>query len=248
MQLKRVVEIAGMKDHVDFVEQPTMTGQDAALRPDMIVHLPGGKTIVIDAKTPLDAWLEANESTDDTALHRHLLRHTEQVRTHILQLSRKQYKPSQTDSPDFVVMFLPDEGFLSEALRHDPTLLQMGAEKNVMLATPITLVTLLRAVALGWRQEQLAENARKISAAGQELYGRLMTFSDHLQKAGRGLGSALDGYNSAVASLESRVFPTARRFEELGAVPKGKALPALPTLDKTVRQLVTPEQEPEQVA
>ncbi|MGB0935464.1 MAG: DNA recombination protein RmuC, partial [Alphaproteobacteria bacterium] len=217
MQLKRVVELTGLSQHCDFVEQASFEGDENRLRPDMIVRLPGNKTIVIDAKVPLAAYLEAIEATDDASRLQHFKDHARQVRAHITALSSRAYwdQISKTDSPEFVVLFLPGDTFFSAALEHDPGLIEMGVEKKVILTTPSTLIALLHAVAYGWRQESLAENAREISELGKDLYKRLSDMGGHVSKLGRDLGTAVKSFNSTVGSLERRVLPAARRFKDL---------------------------------
>jgi len=218
IQLQRVVEMAGMQQHCDFTTQTTTTTDDGKrLRPDLIVKLPGGKQIVVDSKAPMDAYLDALEADSDADRDLALARHASQVLTHIRQLASKNYQAQFQPAPEFVVLFLPSESFFSAALTQDSTLLEQGVDQNVILATPTTLIALLRSVAYGWRQEALAENARRISETGRELHRRLTTFSNHLSKVGKSLEGSVKSYNSAVSSLESRVIPSARKFETLEA-------------------------------
>ncbi len=231
IQLQRVVELAGMQEHCDFITQAsTTTDEGRRLRPDMIVRLPGGKQIVVDAKAPMDAYLNAVESEDDAVRDAELTRHARQVRTHIVQLAAKSYSEQFDPTPEFVVLFLPAESFFSAALDKDPTLTERGIENGVIIATPTTLIALLRAVAYGWRQESLAENARLIAEAGRELHARLEVFTNHLGKLGRALNSGVGHFNSAVGSFERRLLPSARRFESLGAAPERKQIQDIPAV------------------
>jgi DNA recombination protein RmuC len=234
IQLKRVVEIAGMLEYCDFYQQQTITTEDGRLRPDVLVRLPGGKNIVVDAKVPLQAYLDALENTNDDQRLSKLKDHAQQVRSHITKLSAKSYWDQFQPTPEFVILFLPGEIFFSTALEHDPSLIEEGVKQRVILATPTTLIALLRAVHYGWRQEQIAENAQRISELGQELHERIATMVEHLTKLGGSLGKAVESFNSAVASFEGRVLPFARKFKLLGAGGK-KEIEELNPLDKNTR-------------
>jgi len=241
MQLKRVVEMAGMLDHCDFFEQQTVESEDGQLRPDLLVLLPGNKNIVVDAKTPLAAYLDAIEAPDEETRIQKLKDHARQVRTHITALSRKSYFEQFDFAPEFVVLFLPGEVFFSAALEHDPALIETGVDQNVIIATPTTLIALLRAVAYGWRQERLAENAQQISQLGRELYKRLSDVGKHIARLGKALRAATDAYNKTIGSLESRVLVSARKFDELGTGAAGVEIEQLSPVDTSPRVLQAPE-------
>jgi len=240
MQLRRVVELAGMLEHCDFVEQATVSSADGRLRPDLIVHLPGHKAVVVDSKAPLQAYLDAAEETDEAKRGAFLDQHARQVRTHIEQLAGKDYANELTEAPDFVVLFLPGEAFFSEACRRDPGLIEYAVNKGVIPASPTTLITILKAVAYGWTQERIGENAERIRDLGIELYDRLRTTAAHLDTLRRSLAKSVESYNSAVGSLESRVLPTARKLRELGAA-SGEEMAVLEPVVTTPRALVAPE-------
>ena len=237
IQLRRVVEMAGMVEHCDFSEQASTTTDDGGrLRPDLIVRLPGGKRIVVDSKAPLSAYLEAAEAPDEAQRDALLVQHARQVRTHIDQLAGKSYWSQFPDAPDFVVMFLPGESFFSAACQVDPGLIDHAVDRSVIPASPTTLITLLRTVQFGWRQERVAESAEQVRKLGQELYDRLRVLAGHLQRVGNGLTSASSAYNEAVGSFEGRALVSARKFTELGAG-QGKDIPELGPVETGVRQL-----------
>jgi DNA recombination protein RmuC len=240
IQLRRVVEMAGMIEYCDFVEQVSTDTENGRLRPDLVVRLPGHKNIVVDSKAPLEAYLEAIEAPDDEARAAKFKDHARQVRNHIAALGRKSYFEQFDFTPEFVVLFLPGEVFFSAALEHDPELIELGVGQNVIIATPTTLIALLRAVAYGWRQETLAENAKAISELGQELYKRVSDLGGHMERLGKGLSTAINAYNSAIGSLETRVLVSARRFKELGAA-SGADIDDLPQIETSSRLLQSPE-------
>ncbi|HEX4348314.1 MAG TPA: DNA recombination protein RmuC, partial [Vicinamibacterales bacterium] len=244
LQLKRVVELAGMLEYCDFDEQLTITNDERRLRPDVIVRLPGGKSVVVDAKVPLDAYLRALEAPDETTRQQLLGEHARQVRTHLTQLASKGYSGSVGPSPDFVVMFLPGEMFLSAALEQDPSLIEFGAtglSERVILASPTTLIAVLRAVAYGWQQQAVAENARQISELGWNLYKSIGKLADHFDNLGRHLKNGLEAYNDAVGSLEGNLLVKARKFKELHAANGAEELAVLAPIDRVPRQLQAPE-------
>jgi DNA recombination protein RmuC len=241
LQLKRVVEMAGMVDHCDFFEQESTTTEEGRLRPDLIVRLPGGKNIVVDAKAPLAAYLEALESGDEDEKRRKLADHARQVRDHLKKLGQKAYWEQFQPSPDFVVLFLPGEMFYSAALEADPSLIEAGVDARVILATPTTLIALLRAVAYGWTQQALTENAERISALGRELYERIAVLGDHWAGVGKNLNEAVGAYNKSVASLESRVLVTARRFRELKVASEDRDIRMLNPVETQTRSVQAAE-------
>jgi DNA recombination protein RmuC len=242
MQLRRVVEMAGMLEHCDFDEQVSQTLEGGnRLRPDLIVHLPGGRQVVVDAKAPVEAYLEAVEAPDEAARSQALVRHARQVRDHIAALGKKAYFDQFDPTPEFVVLFVPGEAFFSAALAQDPTLIEYGAESRVIPASPTTLIALLKAVAYGWRQEALAQNAAEVAALGKELYDRLATLADHWGKVGQRLNQAVDAYNSSVGTLERRVLPSARKFRDLQAVAADREIDPLAPLTQETRPLTAPE-------
>src|SRR5579862_5787160 len=217
IQLRNVIEMAGMVAHCDFVEQSTLDAADGRLRPDVLVRLPGGKLIVVDAKVPLDAYLQAIEAGTDAERSVHLARHARQTRDHITKLASKGYQSRLDSSPELVVMFVPSEGIYHAALAEDPSLIEYGVEEQVLLATPTTLIGLLRAIHYGWKQEQIAASAREIAESARELHKRIARFVEPFARVGRQLGSAVTAYNEAVGSFEARVMPQLRRIEEAGA-------------------------------
>lgn len=241
LQLRRVVELAGLVDRVDFHEQPHLAGEDGALRPDMTVRLPGGGIVVIDAKAPLTAYLAAHEAVDDATRALRFEEHARAVREHLRSLSRKAYWSQFRNAPEFVVLFLPGEAMFGAALDAAPELIEEAAGAKVILATPTTLIALLRTVALGWRQQTVADSAREISAAGQELYKRLGDFGTHMTKLGKELKQSLDAYNGAIGSLESRVLPSAKRLKELGATTGSMSIDPLAPIVDAPRSLGAPE-------
>ena len=242
LQLKRVVELAGMIEYCDFNEQRLIHGDDdARMRPDVVVRLPGAKHIVIDAKAPLDAYLRALEAPDEQARLNLMLEHARQVRTHIAQLSAKSYFDKVASSPEFVVMFLPGEMFFSAALEHDPSLIECGVERRVIPASPTTLIALLRAVAYGWQQDAMEENARKISDLGRNLYEAVRVLGSRFDTLGTRLKSSLEAYNDAVGSLEGNVLVKARKFKELQATNGGDEIKPLEPIDRVPRMLQAPE-------
>ena len=246
LQLKRVIELAGMVEHCDFEEQQTLTARDVAdgddrrMRPDVIVRLPGGKRVVIDAKAPLDAYLKALDAPDETTRQALLADHAKQVRVHLTKLAARDYAAHVQPGPDFVVMFLPGEMFFSAALEQDPSLIEFGVEQRVVPASPTTLIALLRAVAYGWQQQANTENAQKISDLGRNLYESIRTLAGHFDDVGGRLQASLEAYNRAVGSLEGNVLIKARRFKDL-QVANGDEIPQLAPIDKVPRMLQAPE-------
>lgn len=241
MQLKRCLEMAGLKENVHYQLQVSTATETGNLRPDVIVKLSGGKTIVIDSKAPIEAYLDAmKDGAGEDERKAGLERHAAHVRGHMKALGQKAYH-AQFDTPEFVVMFLPGESYFSAALERDPSLIEFGVDQKVIPATPTTLISMLKAVMYGWRQEQLTENAKAISALGRELYERVSGFSSHMGKVGKGLGAAVENYNKAVSTLETRVLVTARKFEDLHVAPQDKQIENLIGLEQLPKALTAPE-------
>lgn len=242
MQLKRVAELSGMSMHCDFTEQQSMETEKGRIRPDMVVHLPMEREIVVDSKVSLEAYLDATTSSSEDEKKTKLEKHAQQVRAHMNKLASKEYWSQFEKSPEFVVLFIPGESFLSSALETDNTLIEDGILKRVIIATPTTFIALLRAIAYGWRQEQVTKNAQKISELGRQLYERMSILVQHLDNVGSNLEKAVGSYNKAVASMESRVLPSVRRFRELG-VAGAHEIPAMEQIDQTPRNLNILESE-----
>jgi len=242
MTLRRVAELAGMSEHCDFTEQETVSSESGRQRPDMVVNLPGGRRIAVDAKVPLQSFLDAAAATIEDERRANLLKHAQRVRNHMNQLAARSYWEQFDPAPEMVVLFLPGESFFAAALEQDRTLIEDGMEKRVILATPTTLIALLRAVAYGWRQEQMEKNAQAVSELGKQLYDRVRTFLEHFEAVGTALHRSIENYNKAVGSLESRVLPSARRFKELGAA-TGEDMIDLEPVDETPRTLAAPDRE-----
>ena len=240
VQLRRVVEMAGMVNHCHFVEKRAATSDEGRFIPDLIIKLPGGRNIIVDAKVPYEAYREAVEATDDALRTAKLKDHARRLREHITQLSSKRYWDQFQPAPEFVFMFLPAEGYFSAALQHDPSLIEFGVDKRVIPSSPLTLIALLRAVAYGWQQETMAQNAQEVSVLGRELYDRVRRMGDHFDDLAKGLSRAVDAYNRTVGTLESRVLVTARRFKELG-ITGGEAIEELSVVEQSPRRLQAPE-------
>ncbi len=243
ISLRRVVELVGMQEHCDFTQQTSVDTDAGRLRPDLIVHLPGGKSIVVDSKVALEAYLNALEATDDAARALHLKSHARQVRNHIEALAGKNYWAQFDNSPEIVVMFMPLETAFSTAIEKDPALLEWAVERRVIPASPMTLIALLQAVHYGWKQERMNENARHISEVGRDLHDRLVTYTRHFAKIGRGLNSATSAYNDAVGSLERNVLSKARELKKLGAASGGSEIETPPETDLAPRRLLDESSE-----
>jgi DNA recombination protein RmuC len=241
LQLRRVVELAGMISHCDFHEQESAEGDAGRLRPDLVVHLPGGRNVVVDAKAPLAAYLDATEATDDAVRAARYADHARQLREHVAALSRKAYWEVFQPAPEFVVLFLPGESFYAAALEADPSLLEAGVERRVLVATPTTLIALLKAVAYGWQKEAAQENADAVAAVGRDLYKRLGDLGEHLSRLGRSLAQSVEAYNRAVGSAEARLVPAARRLAALGAAGEGAEAPAVSPIEALPRPVLAPE-------
>ncbi|USO01447.1 MAG: DNA recombination protein RmuC [Alphaproteobacteria bacterium] len=243
IQLKRVVELAGLSEHCDFHEQTHISTEDGTLRPDMVVHLPGKKSLIIDAKVPLNSYLEGLECQKPSERTVKFTEHARSLRNHINALGRKAYWQHNTTTitPDFTVLFLPGDTFLSTALEYDPRLIEDSIQKQVIIATPGTLIALLHGVAYSWRQEALSDNAKRIAQLGSELYKRMGDMTSHFQKVGTSLDSAVNAYNRTIGSLETRVMPSARKFKELQVISDTYEISSLAPVDKISRALSTPE-------
>lgn len=245
MQLRRVAELSGMSMHCDFTEQESVDTDKGRIRPDMIVHLPMEREIVVDAKVSLDAYLDAIPAPTDDERKAKLEKHAQQVRAHMIKLSGKEYWSQFARSPEFVILFIPGESFLSSALDYDSSLIEDGIQKRVIIATPTTFIALLRAIAYGWRQEQITKNAQEVSELGKQLYERMNTFIQHINSVGSNLDKAISAYNKAVGSGESRVLPTIRRFKELGAT-GAEDIPLMEQIDQKSRVMsLLPDEEAE---
>ena len=240
-QLRNVLEMAGMTEHVDFVEEKTIEGEDGRLRPDVIVRLPGGKSVIVDAKTSLEAYLSAVETDDEDTREQLMADHARQVRDRVRTLASRDYWNALPETPDFVVMFIPGEAFFAAAIERDPGLFETAVRQRVLICTPTTFVALVKAIAYGWQQEKLAESALEIAERGRDLYDRIKVFGGHMGDLGRSLRQAVDRYNQGIGSLEGRLLPAARRFETLGVVPAGSSIPALEPVELEAREVQAEE-------
>jgi DNA recombination protein RmuC len=240
--LKRVVEFSGLSAHCDFIEQVYTEGEDMVLKPDMIINLPGNSHVVVDSKLPLDAYLKALETDDETSRNLLFTKHAKDLRDHVNKLSKKQYWSQFENTPDFVVLYMEVESALNVALMTDKTLLQDAMYNKIILATPTTLIVVLKSVAMSWQQHNITENALQIMEAAMDFYGRVNVVADHLDKVGGGLKTALKGYNDAIGSWESRVLPAGRKLEQLKATDNKNVLPDFEVLDKPVRELKKPDE------
>jgi DNA recombination protein RmuC len=243
--LKRVVEFSGLSAHCDFIEQVYTEGEDSVLKPDMIINLPGNSHVVVDSKLPLDAYLEALETDDEAARNLLFAKHAKDLRDHVNRLSRKQYWSQFRNTPDFVVLYMEVESALNVALMTDKTLLQDAMNNKIILTTPTTLIVVLKSVAMSWQQHNITENALQIMDAAVDFYARVNVFAGHIEKVGGGLRAALKGYNDAVGSWEGRVLPSGRKLEQLQATDKKNPLPDLEIIDRPVRELKSPEEQPD---
>ncbi len=241
IQLRRIVELAGMSQHCDFREQFHVAGEDGAQRPDMIINLPAQRTIIIDAKAPMTAFLEAFDATDDDSRNHHFRKHARSLRMHVGQLSKKAYHENFDPSPEFVLMFLPNEAVFSAALEHDPELLDFGVSNNVIIATPLTLIVLLKSAAYGWRQEAIAEDVRQVAVLGRRLYDRIGKMATDVAKLGQSIDRSAKAYNKMVGSMESRVLVSARKFKDLPAIGANNDLPLLESVETVTRSFRTGE-------
>jgi DNA recombination protein RmuC len=240
--LKRVVEFSGMSEHCDFVEQVFREGEDSALKPDMIINLPGNGHVVVDSKLPLDAYLDALETDDESLRTKLFEKHARDLRDHVNKLSKKQYWSQFENSPDFVILYMEVESAFNVALMTDKTLLQDAMNNKIILTTPTTLIVVLKSVAMSWQQHNITENAMQIMNAASELYSRVNVFADHFDKVGNGLKAALKGFNDAAGSWESRVVPAGRKLEQLGATDKKGILPDFDIIDNPVREIKKPKE------
>ena len=250
-QLRNVLDMAGMTEHVDFVEQSTLEGDDGRLRPDVVIRVPGGKSIIVDAKTPLDAYLNAVDAPDEETRERFIADHARQVRDHVRALSSRDYWKALPETPEFVVMFVPGESFFAAAIESDPELFESAARQRVLISTPTTLIALVKTIAYGWQQEKLTENAQAVASQGRDLYERIKTFGGHMGDIGRSLQQTVERYNRGVGSLERRVLPAARKFEEMGVTPAASSIPTLEPVELDPREAQADElieRRPEEAA